>query len=183
MRHHCGRSAPAFLLVVSIAELRHGTAFKTDFTPVRSGPDARPINISLGQRSEGAPVQFLHRLHREANMTVRLFAIVPAMVLALGAATALAQPSADPLMHLDQASATVVNAAYIGDGTGPCYQQNHQELLNEPGYSVGTGAAQVCGAPATVGQRSDPSSRLSKKAPPREPGYSVGTGAALVSGA
>ncbi|HUB43932.1 MAG TPA: hypothetical protein VMB73_03015 [Acetobacteraceae bacterium] len=114
-------------------------------------------------------------------MTVRIFAIVPAMVLALGAATALAQPSADPLIHLDQASATVVNAAYIGDGTSPCYQQSQRELLNEPGYSVGTGAAQVCDAPATVGQRSDPPSRLSQKALPPEPGYSVGTGAALVS--
>jgi hypothetical protein len=131
-------------------------------------------------------------------MTARIFAIVPAMVLALGAAAALAQPAAHRFAQFDQASfmdhstpfppydqaiAMVANAAYIGDGSDPCYLQDQQELMDEPGYSIGTGAAQVCNAPTTVGHRSDPSSRLSQKALPRGPGYSAGTAAALVSGA
>jgi hypothetical protein len=37
-------------------------------------------------------------------MTVRIFTIVPAMVLALGAEATLAQPAAHPFAQFDQAS-------------------------------------------------------------------------------
>jgi hypothetical protein len=52
-------------------------------------------------------------------MTVKMFSIVPAMVLALGTATALAQPTANPLTWFDQAGAVVANAAFVSDGSSP----------------------------------------------------------------
>jgi hypothetical protein len=91
-------------------------------------------------------------------MTVRIFAIVPAMVLALSAAIALAQPAAYPFAQFDQASpmvhspslrpydqvsAKTANAAYVDDGSDPSYLQ--QQLMQEPGYSIGTGPARVSG--------------------------------------
>ena len=91
-------------------------------------------------------------------MTAKICALVPAMVLAFGAATALAQPAASPFAQLDQPnlivhsvqlrpydqrSAVAANAAYISDGSDPSYLQDQAKLLTEPGYSIGTGAARV----------------------------------------
>lgn len=89
-------------------------------------------------------------------MSVRSFGVVPVMVLALGAATALAQPAAHPFAQFDQASpvdhspslrpydqvsATAANAAYVNDGSDPSYYQ--QQRMQEPGYSIGAGPARV----------------------------------------
>ncbi len=105
-------------------------------------------------------------------MTARMFAIVPTMVLALGAATALAQPATNPVVQwheaslidhgmplqpLEQVGAMVTNAAYVSDGSDPSYLQVQKELLNEPGYSIGTGAAPLRHAPVTAGDGSDSS--------------------------
>lgn len=91
-------------------------------------------------------------------MSVRIFTIVPAIVLALGAATALAQPTEHPFAQFDQASpvdhspslrpcdqvsAKAANAAYVGDGSSPSYLRDQQQLMQEPGYSIGTGVARV----------------------------------------
>jgi hypothetical protein len=129
-------------------------------------------------------------------MTARIFAMVPAVVLALGAATALAQPAAHPfaqfdrakmldrsapLRPYDQASAAAMQGPYIGDGSDPSYLRMQQELLTEPGYSVGTGAAQISKAAAKLGDGSNGSYRRDQGELPLEPGYSVGTGAARVS--
>jgi hypothetical protein len=130
-------------------------------------------------------------------MTVKIVAIVPAIALALSAATALAQPRtrpfaqfdqtslsshSTPLRPYDQASAMAANAAYVGDGSDPSYLRQQQELTQEPGYSISTGAVQVGDASAALGDGSDPSYHLDQTRLPREPGYSVGTGAARVSG-
>ncbi len=128
-------------------------------------------------------------------MTARIFAIIAAMVLALGAATALAQPTAKALVPFQQASfidhgkpprlfervgAKVTRAAFVSDGCDPSYLRVQKELLNEPGYSIGTGAAALCHAPATVGDGSDSSYLWNQQEVLREPGYSVGTGVAWV---
>ena len=70
-------------------------------------------------------------------MTARMFAILPAMALALGAATAEAQPALNPHLQSNQASVTdhgtplrpfdqigakVTNAAYVSDWSDPSYQ-------------------------------------------------------------
>jgi hypothetical protein len=67
-------------------------------------------------------------------MTVRIFAMVPATILALGAATAVAQPAAYPfaqfgraslighntwLPSYDEGGAIVANAPFVGDGSAP----------------------------------------------------------------
>jgi hypothetical protein len=131
-------------------------------------------------------------------MTLRIFAMVPATILALGAATALAQPTAHPLAQFgranlidhstwlwsdDQAGAIAADAAFVSDGCTPSYLRSQQEILREPGYSIGTGAAALCNDPATVGDGSDRSYLRSQQEVLREPGYSIGTGAARVSGA
>ena len=93
-------------------------------------------------------------------MNAKIFAIVPAMVLALGVATAPAQPAANPVAQFDlvsrvdhnpllrpydQTSAMAAKAAFVGDGSNPSYLRDQQQLMNEPGYSIGTGAARVSG--------------------------------------
>jgi len=93
-------------------------------------------------------------------MPAKIYALVPAMVLAFGAATALAQPAARPFVQSDQpglivhsvqllspnqGSAIATDAAYIGDGSDPSYISDQRKLLSEPGYSIGTGAARVTG--------------------------------------
>ncbi len=94
-------------------------------------------------------------------MAARILTIVPMIVLALGAATVLAQPPAPrsfapidqanftehdmPFRQHDPASAIAVDAAYVGDGSDPRYLWEQQKLLTEPGYSIGTGAARVRG--------------------------------------
>jgi hypothetical protein len=104
-------------------------------------------------------------------MTASMFAIVPAMVLALGAA-AQAQPAANPHLQFrqtsvidhatslrpsDQVGASVTNAAYVSDGSDPSYLWVKKQLLNEPGYSIGTGAVRLCHSPAAVDDGSDAS--------------------------
>jgi len=101
-----------------------------------------------------------------------MFAIVPAMVLALGAATAQARPAANqhlqfhepsvinhatPPRPFDQVGAMVTNAAYVSDWSDPSYQQVQKELMNEPGYSISTGAAKLWHSTATIGDGSESS--------------------------
>jgi hypothetical protein len=100
------------------------------------------------------------RFRGEDDMTVRIIGLVGTMVMTLGATTALAQPLSHPfaqveptsLMHhslslrpYDQTSTTTVDGAHVGDGSAPSYEQDQRQLMNEPGYSIGTGAAQVSG--------------------------------------
>jgi hypothetical protein len=78
-------------------------------------------------------------------MTAKIVAVVPVMVLALGAATAVAQPTTHRFARFDQGSPMVTSAAFVSDGAGPSYLRNQQQLRSEPGYSVGTGDARVSG--------------------------------------
>lgn len=121
-------------------------------------------------------------------MTARIFAFLPAIVLALGSATALAQPAivqfhqaslidhGTPVRPYGLVGAKVTNAAYVSDGSDPSYLRVQKELLTEPGYSIGTGAAEL-------GDGSNPSYLWDQQQVLRQPGYSVGTGASWVSGA
>jgi hypothetical protein len=114
-------------------------------------------------------------------MTKKIYAMVPAMVLAIGSATALAQPTVSPfaqydratltengalLRPYDQESAIAFHAAFVGDGTNVAVQQPFQ-------YNFG-------GAVAHVGDGSSPSYLGNQRAILNEPGYSVGTGAAWI---
>ena len=122
-------------------------------------------------------------------MTTKIHALVPAMLLAFGAATALAHPAASPfaqsdqpslvvhsvsLRPFDQGNAVTRDAAYISDGSNPAYLRNQNALINEPGYSIGTGAARISDG-------SDPSYLGQQRTLALEPGFSVGTGAARIS--
>ena len=95
-------------------------ASKADFKPARSALGVHRVNISLGQRPEmGVPLNS-GICFRGANMTERMFAIVPAMVLALGAAMVQAQPGANPYGQFHQAGGAA-HATWFGnvdpDGT------------------------------------------------------------------
>lgn len=118
-------------------------------------------------------------------MNVKIYAMVPAMVLAFGAATALAQPRMSPIAQYDQASLVMHSAqfrpydqggaaAYVGSGSDPLYQAHRNELLTEPGYSIGTGAAQV-GDGATPGYQAEQRQLW------REPGFHFGEGTAMIT--
>ena len=119
-------------------------------------------------------------------MTARMFAIVPAMVLALGTAAAQAQPAANPRLQFNQASmidhgtplrpfdhvsAKVTNAAYVSDWSDPSYQQVQKGLMNEPGYSIGTGTAELRHSTATIGDGSQSSDLLDPGKVLHEPLY------------
>ncbi len=107
-----------------------------------------PDHIGVKQkRTKRVKVRFncLTSFSGESDMTLTKFAIVPAMVLILGAATALAQPATHPFVQFNQAVAGAANAAYIGGGSNPNYLRNQHLLTQEPGYFIGTGAAQVSG--------------------------------------
>jgi hypothetical protein len=54
-------------------------------------------------------------------------------------------------------SAKVTSAVFVSDGYDPSYLRVQKALLNEPGYSIGTGVAELCDAPATLGDGSDSS--------------------------
>lgn len=112
------------------------------------------------------------------------------MALALGAATALAQPAANPSSPVDRASGgtplraydqfrvTAVNAAYVSDECDLSQLRAHEKLLTEPGYSIGTGAAVLCHPPASLSNGSDSSDLWNQQELLREPGYSVDSSAA-----
>jgi hypothetical protein len=87
-------------------------------------------------------------------MTVKMYAIVLVMAVALSAGPAPAQPGAyrfaqfdkanlmsqgTPLGPFTQASAAAANAARVGDGSDPSYRQDQWRVRHGPGYSVGTG--------------------------------------------
>jgi hypothetical protein len=123
-------------------------------------------------------------------MTTRILAIAPVMVLALGVTAALAQAASQPIAQFDEASfiyhstalrpradagTMVSNVAYVSDGSDPSSLRVQHELMNEPGYSIGTGTADL-------GDGSNPSYLRDQQELLREPGYSVGSGAARVSG-
>ena len=55
-------------------------------------------------------------------------------IIAALAATTLA-------LSMGVASASEIGGATIMDGASPGYLQQQQQLLREPGYSIGTGAA------------------------------------------
>jgi hypothetical protein len=72
-------------------------------------------------------------------MIVRIFAMVPATILALSASTALAQPSANPfaqfsranlidhstlLPSYDETGAIIANPTFVTDGCTPSYLPN-----------------------------------------------------------
>jgi len=82
--------------------------------------------------------------------------------MAAVAATALA-------LSMGVASAAEFGGAAITDGASPGYLQQQQQLLKEPGYSVGTGAAHV-------GDGSDPDYRATQRALASTPGYHGGEG-------
>ena len=65
-------------------------------------------------------------------MKTRFMAAVAATTLALSMGVATASETA---------------GAAIRDGSSPGYLHQQQQLLNEPGYSVGTGAAHAPGMP------------------------------------
>lgn len=72
----------------------------------------------------------------------------------------------------------VASAAEIGggimDGSSPGYLQQQQQLRNEPGYSIGTGAAYV-------GDGSDPNYEATQRALRSSPGYQNGEALARVN--
>lgn len=122
-------------------------------------------------------------------MTVRIFAIIPAMVLALSATTPLAQPATPRFAQLDRSSlidhdmarrphheagAVVSNAAYVGGGSNPSRWGDEEEQTGVPEYSTSNGAAYV-----TDGSES--SYLADQHQPMSGPGYSVGTGAAGIN--
>jgi hypothetical protein len=167
--------------------------------PILNWREADVKCMALTSASNSTPKRGdVFQLQRRSNMTARTFVIAPAMVMALGAATALAQPAAHPLARFgqvrlidhgallwsyDQAGAIVAHAAFVSDGCSPSYLPDQQGLAREPGYSIGTGAAELCHAPATVSDGSNPSYLRDQQELVREPGYSVGTGTARVSAA
>jgi hypothetical protein len=79
-------------------------------------------------------------------MTMNLFAIIPTMVLALSAATALANPAANSPAQFDRAGVIAASAAFVGDGSNPAYLRDQTQLRDEPGYSIGTGAVRLSGS-------------------------------------
>jgi hypothetical protein len=87
-------------------------------------------------------------------MTLRFFAIVSALVPALGGATPLAHPAAHAFAQSDQAgviyhstlywpyvktSALTANAAYVGDGSDPSYVRDQPNVFHEPVYDFSGG--------------------------------------------
>jgi Patatin phospholipase len=88
----------------SITKLPHRAVFKTDFRPLRSESDTCAVNVRLKQRPKRRRFRSPTGFRGEADMTARFFSITPAMALASGAATALAQPVANRAAQVDQAS-------------------------------------------------------------------------------
>jgi len=86
------------------------------------------------------------------EMKTRIMAAVAATTLALSMGVAVAGE---------------IGGAGIRDGASPGYLQQQQELLREPGYSIGTGAAHV-------GDGSDSNYLATKHALQTTPGYENG---------
>ena len=63
----------------------------------------------------------------------------------------------------------VASAAQIGDGSTPGYLQQQEQLRNEPGYNLGTGAAHI-------GDGSDPNYQATQRALRNMPGFQFGEG-------
>jgi hypothetical protein len=76
---------------------------------------------------------------------MKLMAIVSGatIVLVVSSAESIAArtPGDQSPAAIPYAVAQNSDGASVGDGSTPGYQQNQQDLLNEPGYSIGTGAA------------------------------------------
>jgi hypothetical protein len=81
-------------------------------------------------------------------------------IMAAVAATTLA-------LSMGVATAGEIGGAGIRDGASPGYLHEQQQLLSEPGYSVGTGAAHV-------GDGSDPNYLATRRALQTTPGYQNG---------
>ena len=82
-------------------------------------------------------------------MKTRITAVVAATTLALS---------------MGVAAAGEIGGAGIRDGASPGYLQQQQQLLREPGYSIGTGAAHV-------GDGSDSNYEATQRALLTTPGY------------
>jgi hypothetical protein len=114
------------------------------------------VNVPKGDLS--GRIEFQRRFNSftrfagEANMVIRIFSIVSALVPVLGVATALGHPAAHAFAQFDQAgiiyqstrlwpydraNVTAVHAAYVGDGFDPSYLRDKEQQLDEPGYSSG----------------------------------------------
>jgi hypothetical protein len=87
-----------------------------------------------------------------------------ARIIAGVAATTLA-------LCMGVASAAEIAGAGIRDGSSPGYMQQQQQLLNAPGYSLGTGAAYV-------GDGSDPNYEATQRALRTMPGFQFGEASA-----
>jgi hypothetical protein len=89
-----------------------------------------------------------------------------ARIMAGVAATALA-------LSMGVATAGEIGGSAIMDGASPGYLQQQQQLRNEPGYSIGTGAAYI-------GDGSDPAYEATQRALRTTPGYQFGEAIAQV---
>lgn len=87
-----------------------------------------------------------------------------ARIIAGVAATTLA-------LCMGVASAAEIAGAQIRDGSSPGYLQQQQQLLNEPGYSIGGGAAYV-------GDGSDSNYEATQRALRNMPGFKFGEASA-----
>jgi len=76
-------------------------------------------------------------------------------------------------LDMGVASAAEMGGGAIMDGASPGYLQQQQQLRNEPGYSIGSGAAYV-------GDGSDPNYEATQRALRTTPGYQFGEGTARV---
>jgi hypothetical protein len=92
-------------------------------------------------------------------MKARIMAAVAATTLTLG---------------MGVATAGEIGGAGIRDGASPGYLQQQQQLLNEPGYSVGSGAAYV-------GDGSDPNYEATQRALRTMPGFKFGEASAQIA--
>ena len=92
-------------------------------------------------------------------MKLQILASAATVALALSTATAIAvalthpvgnvagttpsSPWSQPDLLREPGYGVGTGAAHIGDGFSPSYQQAQQELRHGPGYSIGAGTAQV----------------------------------------
>lgn len=105
----------------------------------------------------------------------------PAMALASAAAFAGSDVSASWQFNGQSAASRVYRqgmvlaqaGATIGDGSSPGYLKEQQQLLNEPGYGGGNGAAHIGGG-------SNPGYLKQQKQIVDEPGYNIGASTAHV---
>lgn len=122
-------------------------------------------------------------------MRVQIISSYAAAAIAIGSAVTFAQNEAPSSQQFDwpaQTGQTAVTRGHsqgmllaqsgpaIGDGSDPGYPKQQKELLNGPGYGVGTGSAHIADG-------SDPDYLKQQLQLQNEPGYNVGGGTAHVA--